>query len=117
MASTSAQVARASLPLARPATTNTVRHGDRLRLLLSCAAVAYATLAAPLAGQDQDWGSLARYRAANEQLGPPAQGEARVVFFGNSITEGWAPYFPEMFPAKPYVGRGVSGQTTPRSAA
>jgi lysophospholipase L1-like esterase len=33
---------------------------------------------------------------------------------GNSITEGWAPYFPSMFPGKPYIGRGISGQTTPQ---
>ncbi|MGH7176176.1 MAG: SGNH/GDSL hydrolase family protein, partial [Tepidisphaeraceae bacterium] len=40
--------------------------------------------------------------------------ENRVVFMGNSITEGWAKYFPTMFPGKPYVGRGISGQTTPQ---
>jgi lysophospholipase L1-like esterase len=40
--------------------------------------------------------------------------ENRVVFFGNSITEGWARYFPTMFPGKPYIGRGISGQTTPQ---
>ena len=33
---------------------------------------------------------------------------------GNSITEGWAKYFPTMFPGKPYIGRGISGQTTPQ---
>jgi len=37
-----------------------------------------------------------------------------VVFMGNSITEAWAPYFKEFFPGKPYVGRGISGQTTPQ---
>lgn len=36
------------------------------------------------------------------------------MFFGNSITEGWARYFPEMFPGKPYIGRGIGGQTTPQ---
>jgi lysophospholipase L1-like esterase len=62
----------------------------------------------------QDWANLAKYREANEQLGPPKPGEKRVVFYGNSITEGWAPLFPAMFPGKPYVGRGISGQTTPQ---
>jgi lysophospholipase L1-like esterase len=61
-----------------------------------------------------DWANLARYREANARLGPPAPGENRVVFFGNSITEAWAPLFPQMFPGKPYVGRGISGQTTPQ---
>src|SRR5205814_4978202 len=38
----------------------------------------------------------------------------RVVFIGNSITDGWAKYFPTEFPGKPYVGRGIGGQTTPQ---
>jgi lysophospholipase L1-like esterase len=61
-----------------------------------------------------DWANLARYRAANATLGPPSPGENRVVFYGNSITESWAPLFPQLFPGKPYVGRGISGQTTPQ---
>lgn len=61
-----------------------------------------------------DWPQLERYRAANAALGPPAAGENRVVFTGNSITDSWAQYFPQQFPGKPYVGRGISGQTTPQ---
>jgi lysophospholipase L1-like esterase len=61
-----------------------------------------------------DWPNLARYREANAQLGPPASGEKRVVFMGNSITQGWAPLFEKQFPGKPYVGRGIGGQTTPQ---
>ena len=61
-----------------------------------------------------DWASLERYRAANAVLPAPATGESRVVFMGNSITDGWARHFPVMFPGKPYVGRGISGQTTPQ---
>jgi len=61
-----------------------------------------------------DWANLARYRDENAALGAPRAGEARVVFMGNSITEGWAPLFPKLFPGKPYVGRGISGQTTPQ---
>jgi acyl-CoA thioesterase-1 len=61
-----------------------------------------------------DWAQLARYRAADSALGAPAPGERRVVFYGNSITDAWAKYFPAEFPGKPYVGRGISGQTTPQ---
>jgi lysophospholipase L1-like esterase len=61
-----------------------------------------------------DWANLARYRDANAALGAPAPGEQRVVFMGNSITEGWAPHFAAHFPGKPYVGRGIGGQTTPQ---
>jgi lysophospholipase L1-like esterase len=61
-----------------------------------------------------DWPNLARYRAANAALAAPAPGEQRVVFMGNSITEGWAPLFATQFPGKPYIGRGISGQTTPQ---
>ena len=61
-----------------------------------------------------DWAYLEKYRADNAALGAPKPGEQRVVFMGNSITEGWAKYFPAMFPNKPYVGRGISGQTTPQ---
>ena len=64
--------------------------------------------------QRNDWAGLRRYRAANAQLGAPAAGENRVVFYGNSITDAWARSFPTMFPGKPYVGRGISGQTTPQ---
>ncbi|MBL0938907.1 MAG: SGNH/GDSL hydrolase family protein [Gemmatimonadaceae bacterium] len=59
-----------------------------------------------------DPANRARYAEANRRLGPPAAGEARVVFMGNSITEAWAPHFAALFPDKPYVGRGISGQTT-----
>ena len=59
-----------------------------------------------------DWPWLARYRAENLAL--PAPTSDRVVFMGNSITEGWAKLFPTLFPGKDYVGRGISGQTTPQ---
>ena len=77
-----------------------------------------SSLCVPLKGQEDtlrdDWGSLGRYRADNESLGVPEPGEYRVVFYGNSITDTWAGYFGSMFPGKPYVGRGISGQTTPQ---
>src|SRR5258708_32212931 len=62
-----------------------------------------------------DWASLARYREANRALPPPAAGESRVVFMGDSITDGWQqPRYGGFFPGKPYVDRGISGQTTPQ---
>ncbi len=61
-----------------------------------------------------DWANLAKYRDANSRLTPPAKNENRVVFMGNSITEGWQRYFPTMFAGKPYINRGIGGQTTPQ---
>jgi lysophospholipase L1-like esterase len=82
------------------------------------ALVLLASVGTVLSGQtampQEDWPNLAKYREANAQLSSPARGENRVVFYGNSITEGWAQYFPTMFPGKPYIGRGISGQTTPQ---
>jgi acyl-CoA thioesterase I len=57
-----------------------------------------------------DYGQLARYRDANAALKPPAAGENRVVFFGDSITDVWT--LAESFPGKPYINRGIGGQTT-----
>jgi lysophospholipase L1-like esterase len=63
----------------------------------------------------RDWANLTRYRDANRTLPAPAAGEARVVFMGDSITDAWPqPRFGPFFPGKPYVGRGISGQTTPQ---
>ena len=59
-----------------------------------------------------DFGQLARHRDVNAALKPPASGEKRVVFFGDSITDLWK--LDEYFPGKPYVNRGISGQTTPQ---
>ncbi|HUD68428.1 MAG TPA: SGNH/GDSL hydrolase family protein [Candidatus Sulfotelmatobacter sp.] len=59
-----------------------------------------------------DYGQLARYRDADAALGPPASGENRVVFFGDSITDIW--HLDQYFPGKPYVNRGIGGQTTPQ---
>ena len=61
-----------------------------------------------------DWAHLARYREANAALRAPRAGSSRVVFYGNSITEGFAPYFAELFPGRDYIGRGIGGQTTPQ---
>jgi len=60
----------------------------------------------------QDWPQLSRYHDANAKVAPPEKGEERVVFLGDSITDGWK--LAEYFPGKPYVNRGISGQTTPQ---
>jgi lysophospholipase L1-like esterase len=61
-----------------------------------------------------DWPNLARYHDDNAHLAPPAAGENRVVFMGDSITDGWGRQYGQFFPGKPYVNRGISGQTTPQ---
>jgi lysophospholipase L1-like esterase len=63
-----------------------------------------------LADHFQDVNQLGYYHAANEQLKSQPQEPHRVVFFGDSITESWK--IADSFPAKPYINRGVSGQTT-----
>jgi lysophospholipase L1-like esterase len=57
-----------------------------------------------------DFANFARYREANSKLAPPAKGEQRVVFMGDSITDSWK--LDQYFPGAPYVNRGISGQTT-----
>jgi lysophospholipase L1-like esterase len=61
-----------------------------------------------------DWANLNRFHEDNIKIGLPAPGEKRVVFMGNSITEGWSRIDPGFFSDKPYVNRGISGQTTPQ---
>jgi lysophospholipase L1-like esterase len=60
----------------------------------------------------RDWPNLARFRDANAELGLPAKGENRIIFLGDSITQNWN--LADFFPGKPYVNRGISGQTTPQ---
>ena len=62
-----------------------------------------------------DWPWLARYKDADLALAPPARDENRVVFMGDSITQLWKIEGADgYFPGKPYVNRGISGQTTPQ---
>jgi lysophospholipase L1-like esterase len=60
-----------------------------------------------------DYGRLSRYAAANAALAPKRPGEKRVVFFGDSITDNWSKAgYGGFFPGRPYVNRGIGGQTT-----
>lgn len=62
-----------------------------------------------------DWPNLARYGNDNKTVAPPAKTDQRVVFMGDSITDSWdSPAYGGFFPGKPYVNRGISGQTTPQ---
>jgi lysophospholipase L1-like esterase len=107
-----------------------LRHAALLLCVLAAPLAAQATAQQPTPTEQQrqadewrrqeeerrrvDWPNLKRYAPANAELGAPKAGERRVVFMGNSITDAWARFFPAMFPGKPYVGRGISGQTTPQ---
>lgn len=62
----------------------------------------------------QDWANLGRFKNDNANLSVTSTGEKRVVFMGNSITEGWIKIHPEFFAGKSYINRGISGQTTPQ---
>jgi lysophospholipase L1-like esterase len=68
-----------------------------------------------LEGRLKDWPALARYHDANAKVAPSSKGEQRVVFMGDSITDSWDdPKYGGFFPGKPYLDRGISGQTTPQ---
>ena len=76
-------------------------------------------LAGPALGVDdavaqRDWAHSAAYQADNLRRGPPAAGEKRIVFMGDSITEAWPEMSPGLFADRAHIGRGISGQTTPQ---
>jgi lysophospholipase L1-like esterase len=62
----------------------------------------------------QDWANLNKYKNENMLLAPPVSGEKKIVYFGDSITEGWGTVYPDFFIGKTYINRGISGQTTPQ---
>ncbi len=62
----------------------------------------------------QDWANLKRYQTENSLLSAPKANENRVVFMGNSITQGWNEKDSVFFQTNPYICRGISGQTTPQ---
>jgi lysophospholipase L1-like esterase len=73
------------------------------------------TTVARLESKLKDWPDIARYKKDNGNIAPPTGKERRVVFLGDSITDGWDnPANGGFFPGKPYIDRGISGQTTPQ---
>ncbi|MGD0860365.1 MAG: SGNH/GDSL hydrolase family protein [Terracidiphilus sp.] len=64
---------------------------------------------------EDDWPFLGRFKKADSKLAPPAPGENRVVFMGDSITQDWKIEGEKgSFPGKPYINRGIKAQTTPQ---
>lgn len=65
-----------------------------------------------MAQKHDQFANFKRYDQANKELPAPAKKEKRVVFLGNSITEGWVNIHPEFFQENGYIGRGIGGQTS-----
>jgi len=82
--------------------------------ILNLAFTLFAVLLLSASASAQDWANTSRFKDANAKLTSPSSGENRVVFMGNSITEGWINTDPDFFAGKSYVNRGISGQTTPQ---
>ena len=78
-----------------------------LLLLTTMIAIGFSTEA-------QDWANLERFREDNAKLAAPRTCDDRVVFMGNSITQGWIDMIPEFFAGRHYINRGIGGQTTPQ---
>ncbi len=83
-----------------------------LKTIVLAAACSLLTCNVALAQNHNDFANYQRYASENAKLGKPAKGEKRVVFMGNSITEGWVNTHPEFFKKHGYIGRGISGQTS-----
>ena len=64
--------------------------------------------------ENLDWPNLKRYRQENHDLRSTVNSRKRIVFMGDSITEGWPGLYPEFFKNKDHINRGISGQTTPQ---
>ena len=96
-------------------TASVVRAADRG--LSQAASDAVAVLEQRLASYRRllsDWGGLTRYGSEDSEITPPAIGENRVVFIGDQITESWGKSGARFFPGRPYLNRGIAGQTSPQ---
>lgn len=88
-----------------------------VRFILCCFFLCLSVVSVAAQNTDckNDWPNLARYTVENRRVAPPAKNEQRVVFMGDSITDSWDdPQYGGFFPGKPYIDRGISGQTTPQ---
>ena len=82
--------------------------------LIVCSLLFLSAVQAQVTDCKNDWPNLARYDKDNKSIAPPAKNEQRVVFMGDSITDSWDDPANGFFPGKPYIDRGISGQTTPQ---
>ena len=64
--------------------------------------------------ENLDWPALGRYRKENHELSLTVNSGKRIIFMGDSITEGWTGLYPGFFENKDHINRGISGQTTPQ---
>lgn len=81
---------------------------------VKCTLISFVLLILFQVSYAQDWANLERFNKENMALKSQKSTEQRVVFMGNSITIGWLQHRPEFFTNKPFVNRGISGQTTPQ---
>ncbi len=105
----------AALLGASPVQAQLAQEFDRARGTACCptiAAQALADQAQAIARQAQEWGEISYYHAENLKLQTQLVNRGRVVFIGDAITEPWD--LAKFFPGKPYVNRGIPGQTTPQ---
>lgn len=96
-----------------------MRFNTVVPLLFICVAFSLASAAQKdsietLLNRDNDWPNLKRFMNENKALQAQGAGENRVVFMGNSITEGWIKNDPGFFAGRNYINRGIGGQTTPQ---
>ena len=84
-----------------------------MKKFLLSAAILFIGAVTASADEDWDWPNYNYYADANaELLKNKPDDPRRVIFFGNSITEGWPIHRPEFFTENGFIGRGISGQTT-----
>jgi lysophospholipase L1-like esterase len=86
--------------------------GDRAQVAAPATDTATPKQIAAMWAKLADWPQLGYYREANAALPPAAAGEDRVVFYGASVAEYWGKRGSMFFPGKPYINRGIGGQTS-----
>ena len=85
-----------------------------MKYLFCLLMITVSNLAQAQSNNSKDWANFEKYAADNQRVGLPAKGEKRVVFMGNSITEGWKIEDSSFFSSHSFINRGISGQTTPQ---
>jgi lysophospholipase L1-like esterase len=80
-------------------------------IILALCSLFFSALQVSAQKHDQ-FANFKRYEQANKELPAPTKKEKRVVFLGNSITQGWVKIHPEFFKENGYIGRGIGGQTS-----